>query len=145
MIPAAFVMMEALPLLQNGKVDRDALPPPCLARPALDNPPVGPRTPVEEVLVATWAEVLGLDQVGIHDHFFELGGDSFKAAQVIGRVIRDLNVELPLRFFFEAPTVAEMAVVITQSQAKASDPEMLERILNELEGQVPPAEPPISR
>ncbi len=80
-----------------------------------------------------WAEALGLDQVGIQDNFLELGGDSLLAGQVISRVIHAFRVELPLRSLFESPTVADMAVAITQSQAKAADPGDIERMLAELE------------
>ena len=76
MIPSAFVLMETLPRTVTGKVDRRALPPPSPARPALDTAFAAPRTPIEEILVGIWAEVLGLDAVGIHDRFFELGGNS---------------------------------------------------------------------
>ena len=92
-----------------------------------------PRTPVEEALTEIWAKVLGLDQVGIHDNFFELGGDSLLASQVISRVIKSLQVEVPLRTLLEAPTVADMAVAIIQNQAEKAEEEDLDQILAELE------------
>ncbi|MCH8282829.1 MAG: non-ribosomal peptide synthetase [Chloroflexi bacterium] len=112
MVPSAFVFLDALPTLPNGKLDRRGLPPPGSARPALDNDYLAPRTAVETTLVRIWSEVLGLDQVGVHDNFLELGGDSLLAGQVISRVIGIFRVELPLRSLFEAPTVADMAVAI---------------------------------
>ena len=133
MVPSAFVFLDALPTLPNGKLDRLALPAPSTARPELETPFALPATPVEESMVEIWTEVLGVDQVGINDNFLELGGDSLLAGQIISRVIRAFQVKLPLRTLFEAPTVADMAVAITQSQAKVADPEDIERLLAELE------------
>ena len=133
MVPAAFVLLDALPLLPSGKVDRRALPAPDSARPALQSPFVAPRTPVEEALAGIWAEALNLDQVGIYDNFLELGGDSLLATQVLAQVIRTLQVEVPLRSLLASPTVADMAVVITQSQAQQAEPADMERLLAALE------------
>ncbi|MEG3905890.1 amino acid adenylation domain-containing protein [Microcoleus sp. B4-C5] len=108
MIPAAFVMLDNLPLTPTGKVDRRALPSPEL-RPDLELTFVSPRTPIEEILASIWACVLGIEQVGVHDNFFELGGHSLLATQVISRVCDTMSVELPLRSLFEAPTIAELA------------------------------------
>jgi amino acid adenylation domain-containing protein/thioester reductase-like protein len=112
MIPAAFVLLDALPLTPNGKVDRRALPVPDRGRPDLESPFAPPRTPVERELARVWAQVLGLDQVGIHDNFFELGGDSLLVAQLFAGVYDALDVEVPADFFFEAPTVADVARAI---------------------------------
>jgi len=133
MVPSAFVFLDALPALPNGKLDRRGLPAPGSARPELESPYASPGTPVEESLVEVWAKVLGLDQVGIHDNFLELGGDSLLAGQVISRVISTFRVELPLRSLFEAPTVADMALAITQSQVNQAEPADIERMLAELE------------
>ena len=133
MIPSSFVILNTLPMLPNGKVDRRSLPAPGSGRPELENPFILPRTPVEEALAEIWIEVLGLDEVGIADNFLELGGDSLLASQVISRVIIAFRVNLPLRSLFDAPTVADMAVSITQSQAKGAKPEDIERLLAELE------------
>jgi acyl carrier protein len=118
----------------NGKVNRRALPAPGRSRPEVETPFMAPRTPVEEALVEIWAEVLGLDEVGIYDNFLELGGHSLLATQVISRVLNTFRVELPLQSLFKAPTVADMAVVITQSQAEKAEPDDIERMLAELEG-----------
>ncbi len=134
MIPSTFVFLDALPLGPNGKVDRRALPAPDRARPRLEGPFVAPGTPLEQELAAIWAEVLGLDQVGIHDNFLDLGGHSLLAAQILSRVISRFGVELPAQSLFEAPTVAEMAVVVTQSQAKNAGREEMARMLHVLEG-----------
>jgi hypothetical protein len=109
MIPSAFVMLDAMPLTANGKVDRQALSVPDHARAALESAYVAPRTPVEKVLTEIWAEVLGLEQVGIYDNFFELGGHSLLATQVLSRLHGAFQVELSLRSLFEAPTVANLA------------------------------------
>src|SRR5262249_45295731 len=81
MVPSAFVLLEALPLTPSGKVDRKALPAPDNARPELEEAYVAPRTPVERGLADLWAEVLGLERVGVHDNFFELGVHSLLATQ----------------------------------------------------------------
>jgi amino acid adenylation domain-containing protein len=133
MIPSVFVMLDAIPLTPGGKVDRKALPLPSSARPKLDTSFVAPTTPVEKKLAQIWADVLSIDQVGIHDNFFDLGGHSLLATQVISRVINTFRVELPVQFLFESPTVADMAVVITENQAKKVGPEDLARMLAELE------------
>jgi amino acid adenylation domain-containing protein len=109
MIPASFVQLEELPLTANGKLDRRALPDPDHQRPALETEQVGPSTAVEESLVRIWSEVLRVSEVGIHDNFFELGGHSLLATQVISRVRAAFNVEIPLRTFFEEPTIAGLA------------------------------------
>jgi acyl carrier protein len=77
-----------------------------------------PRTPTEETLAAIWGEVLKLAKIGSHDNFFELGGHSLLATQLVSRIRRAFSIELPLRHLFESPTVAEMAVIIRESQAK---------------------------
>ena len=133
MIPSAFVMLRALPLTPSGKVDRLALPEPGKSRPELETPFVAPKTPVEEELARIWAEVLSLDQVGIHDNFFDLGGHSLAATRVVSQVIKQFQLELPLQSLFQSPTVAEMAAVITQNQAKKAGGQDLNRILSELE------------
>ncbi|HEX3530750.1 MAG TPA: amino acid adenylation domain-containing protein [Thermoanaerobaculia bacterium] len=114
MIPAAFVPLAALPLTHNGKLDRRRLPRPAFVRPA--TAAVAPRTPVEEVLAVVWAELLGVERVGVEDDFFELGGHSLKAAQLASRVLATFGVELPLRAFFLAPSVAGVAALIAEAR-----------------------------
>ncbi|MGA9773581.1 MAG: amino acid adenylation domain-containing protein [Blastocatellia bacterium] len=115
MIPSTFVTLDSLPLTSTGKIDRRALPSPETVRQEIVNDIVAPRTPTEEVLAGIWAEVLRLDQVGIHDHFFELGGHSLKATQAISRVRDAFLLDLPLRAIFEAATVAELALHIDKT------------------------------
>ncbi|HET9917807.1 MAG TPA: phosphopantetheine-binding protein, partial [Candidatus Binatia bacterium] len=133
MLPSAFVFLDSLPLTPNGKLDRRALPTPDHSRPELTDAFAAPRTPVEEILANIWCTVLKLDKVGIHDNFFDLGGHSLLATQIISRICSAFRIELPLRRIFESPTVAEMAMLVTEHQAKgASRPELME-ILPELE------------
>lgn len=112
MVPGAIVMLDALPLTPNGKVDRKALPAPDQTQLDLKEAYVPARTPVEQVLAAMWAEVLGVERVGIYDNFFQLGGHSLLAIQLIGRVREAFQVELALFALFEAPTVAGLAQTI---------------------------------
>jgi len=133
MIPSAFVLLDHLPVTPSGKVDRNALPAPGPSRPRLENPYVAPRTPVQEALAEIWAQVLGLNQVGIYDNFFELGGHSLLATKIISRVINTLLVKVPLRSLFQAATVANMAVVIVQNQVEKAESKDIDRMLAELE------------
>jgi len=109
MLPSAFVVLESLPIAPSGKVDRRALPAPDLKQLQRESTFVAPSTPVEEMLAGIWAEVLGVETVGIHDNFFELGGHSLLATRVISQVRQVFEVELPLRRLFEEPTVAGLA------------------------------------
>jgi amino acid adenylation domain-containing protein len=133
MIPSSFVYLDRLPLTPNGKVDRRALPTPGNSRPDLDGVYVEPRTSLEELLAKIWAEVLVLDRIGVHDNFFDLGGHSLAATRVVSRVLKQFQVEVPLKSLFHSPTVGEMAAVITEHQAKKLSARDLDRIMAELE------------
>jgi SAM-dependent methyltransferase/acyl carrier protein len=125
MVPAALVAVEALPRTPGGKVDLRALPAPDGERPALEDVYVAPRTAVEEVLAGIWAEVLGLEQVGVEDDFFtELGGHSLLGTQVVAHVREAFGVQLALGRLFERPTVAGLAGALGETE----DPERLERV-----------------
>src|SRR5438045_5049822 len=106
MAPAAFVSLEALPLTRNGKLDRHALPAPDTAPAAAGYQ--APRTPAEEALARIWAEVLGVDRVGVDDNFFEIGGDSIVSIQVTSRA-RQTGLGLMPGDLFRHPTVAGLA------------------------------------
>ncbi|HSF43652.1 MAG TPA: amino acid adenylation domain-containing protein, partial [Thermoanaerobaculia bacterium] len=107
MIPSAFVLLPALPLNPNGKVDRKALPAPAAV--AVGDGFAAPRTPTEETVAAAWCAVLHRESAGIHDNFFESGGHSLLATQLVSRLKESLGVELPLRAVFETPTIAGLA------------------------------------
>ena len=109
MIPSAFVILEKLPQTPSGKVDRRALPAPDKSRPLLDVELVAPRTPTEEILAGIWAELLSVNEIGVLDNFFMLGGDSIGATQLISRVRDTFGIELSLHRLFESPTVAELS------------------------------------
>ncbi|HEX8934314.1 MAG TPA: condensation domain-containing protein, partial [Pseudonocardiaceae bacterium] len=114
MVPAVFVMLEALPLSVNGKVNRKALPAPDqIIEPVAEY--VAPRSATEQTLTAIWVEVLGVDRVGVQDNFFELGGDSILSIQVMSRVRVAFGVELSPRVLFIGPTVAGLAAAVAGS------------------------------
>ncbi|WP_432906337.1 amino acid adenylation domain-containing protein [Micromonospora matsumotoense] len=113
MIPSAWVTVAALPLSPSKKVDRAALPDP--TPPQLDGARgyVAPRNPAEETIAGIWSDILGVDRIGVDDDFFALGGHSLLATRVLARLRAALAVEIPLRCLFDATTVAELAVVVT--------------------------------
>lgn len=121
MIPSTFVTLAAMPTTPAGKLDRHGLPAPDGSRPELDNLYVAPGDPIEEKLAKIWAEVLGLQQVGIYDTFFDLGGHSLAATQVISRIVMEFKLELPIKFLLNSPTVSEMAAVIAKSQGTPNE------------------------
>lgn len=114
MIPSVFVAMDALPQTPSGKTDRLHLPAVEGIRPELAVPFSPPGTRVEEALAQIWAEAMGLDRVGIHDDFFELGGDSLMAMRLLARIKETLGVDLPLTELFDNPTVAQTASTISR-------------------------------
>ncbi|MEG4838962.1 amino acid adenylation domain-containing protein [Microcoleus sp. B9-D4] len=117
MIPSAFVLLESLPLTPNGKIDRRSLRAPDTNTAEFESNFTEPRTPDEQLIAEIWAEVLGLERVGIHDNFFELGGHSLLATQAISRLREAFQVELPLRSLFESPTVATVTESLLQYRA----------------------------
>ncbi|PTH83159.1 non-ribosomal peptide synthetase, partial [Streptomyces sp. A244] len=110
MVPALFTEMAGLPLTRSGKIDRGALPAPDGASVAAAGTYVGPRTEVERILAETWAEVLGVERVGIEDNFFDLGGDSIISIRVVARA-RDFGVHVTAAQLFDHQTVAGLATV----------------------------------
>jgi amino acid adenylation domain-containing protein len=138
MIPARIVLVDALPLTPHGKVDRRALPAPDRARPALSTPFLAPRTPVETMLAHIWADVFGLEQVGINDAFLDLGGHSLLATRLLTRVVATFQVDLPVQTLLEASTIAAMAVVIVQQQAAGTGQERLAWMLEHVESRTTP-------
>jgi amino acid adenylation domain-containing protein len=133
MIPRAFVMLEAVPLTATHKIDRKALPDPSTARPDIATPYVAPTNPIEQDLASIWAEVLSVDQVGIHDDFFALGGHSLAASRVISRVIASFQLQLSIKALFDAPTVATMAAVIADNLERRANAADLARLMSEID------------
>jgi acyl-coenzyme A synthetase/AMP-(fatty) acid ligase len=121
LIPSVFVFLDRLPLTPNGKLDRRALPAPVPGNAAVERPYAAPRTPIERMLADMWAEVLRVPRVGVQDDFFALGGHSLRATQVVARVRAALRIELPLRAFFETPTIGGLAVTVAQRLLEASE------------------------
>ncbi|MDZ4343798.1 MAG: amino acid adenylation domain-containing protein, partial [Candidatus Binatia bacterium] len=133
MVPSAFVLLDAMPLTPNGKLDRKALPAPDQNSAGSAEDDVAPRTPVEELIAEIWVEVFKLDKVGIHDNFFDLGGHSLLATQVVSRLRDGLRVELPLRTMFEKQTVEELAMVIAKIQVEKTEGDAVASILADIE------------
>ncbi|MGV0707343.1 phosphopantetheine-binding protein, partial [Mycolicibacterium porcinum] len=112
MVPAAVVVLDALPLTVNGKLDKRALPAPDYLN---GQEYRAPDSPTEEALAGIYAQVLGLDRVGVDDSFFDLGGDSLSATRLINTVNASLGADLAVRAVFETPTVAELASRVGES------------------------------
>jgi acyl carrier protein len=111
MIPAGFAVLDALPINENGKLDRRLLPP-VDAAPAPSKVPIAPRTSTEAELVEIWKNALELSEVGVADNFFDLGGHSMLAVKIISRARQRFAVELPVATLFHASTIAKLAAVI---------------------------------
>ena len=122
MVPSAFVWFEKLPLTANGKVDRAALTDPGTERPALSARYEGPRSPAEQTVADVWQEVLGVERVGIHDNFFDLGGTSLTILKVKDRAERLFRTSIPTVVFFQRPTVAQLASAILAATENAVPP-----------------------
>ena len=123
MMPSSFVFLEDFPLLPNGKVNRRALPVPSVDRPVLPVPYAAPRGHTESTLTAIWMEVLQLGRIGINDRFLDLGGDSLRATQILGRTMRSFGLELSIGDLIQTETIAQMAELITtRTAADSGDP-----------------------
>src|SRR6266576_3211421 len=127
MLPTYFVRLDKLPLTPNGKVDRQALPTFCYENIQAGHEVVGPRTETEKALAAIWRELLVVDEIGINDDFFDLGGQSLVAIKALSRIRDTFAVDLPLGNLFEHPTIAGLAEVIDKlawvAQSQASTPD----------------------
>jgi tyrocidine synthetase III len=115
MVPSYFALLEEIPLLPNGKVDRKNLPDLKNSRLGLKNEHVAPRNDEEKLLAQIWREILGAENIGIHDNFFQLGGHSLKAVSIVTRINKELQAKLPLSLIFDKPTISEM---VTELQAR---------------------------
>ncbi|MEP7246666.1 MAG: amino acid adenylation domain-containing protein [Gammaproteobacteria bacterium] len=137
MLPSAWMVLRQLPLTPNGKLDRRTLPGPH-GRPDEIGEYIAPRTRIERTLAEIWAQVLRVDQVGLHDNFFDLGGHSLLATRVISRIGDQLQIELPLRVLFDAPTVEKLALrVSSEGDGQAAKEALRVRDLtHELRGRI---------
>lgn len=120
MIPSVFVVLTALPLLPNGKVNRAALPPVQPDQIGTQSAFVGPRNENEETLASMWRDLLGIDRIGVDRSFFEMGGHSLLGMQLLARIRRTFGVDLPVRRLFEEPTIAGLAVELEKSKASGT-------------------------
>ncbi len=131
--PMAFVIEQAR-AVPGSESEAPQLRTEIHGRPDLPTPFEAPRSELEERLANLWRNILGLDRVGVHDNFFDLGGDSLMATRLIGRLDEDFGVQLSLRTIFEAPTVADLAVRVVQANATQVESEDLAAILAEIQG-----------
>ncbi len=131
MLPTSFVVLDALPLTTTGKVDRNALPTDQIGVEANENY-LAPQTPLEQVLAGIFSQILSLERIGADDSFFDLGGHSLLATQILSRVREAFQLELPLRKFFRAPTVAGLAATILEAEAERERVERTAEILLKL-------------
>ncbi|NEQ78401.1 MAG: amino acid adenylation domain-containing protein, partial [Okeania sp. SIO2C9] len=132
MVPSGLMVLSQLPLTPNGKVDRKALPVPDMASSVLTEY-VAPETQTQKVLAEIWAEVLGIEQIGIHDNFFDLGGHSMNATQVVSRVQQRLPVEFSISKLFQNPTIAQLAEVLVEQELEPKESQVIPRVSREQE------------
>ncbi|MDQ6606642.1 MAG: amino acid adenylation domain-containing protein [Actinomycetota bacterium] len=133
MIPPVIATLDVLPRTPSGKVDRRSLPDPATLTGQAASAHVAPRTPIEEAVAAMWAQTLGLERVGVTEDFFEIGGHSLVATQVVAQVRSGLAVDLPLHSLFTCPTVESLAAEIMRMMGESEQDETAE-LLAELEG-----------
>lgn len=122
MVPSDYFVVDAFPLLPSGKIDRKALALQTSSRPIDNHGYVAPETPTQERLTAIWRSLLKVDEVGITDNFFELGGHSLMVMQVVARIRKELEVEVPIRVLFEEPTIRGLAKEVDEANAKGIRP-----------------------
>ena len=127
MLPSVFMVLDSLPLTNNGKIDRRSLPLPDQTKPELEKTFVAPRNSIEKLLIETWTEIFKFEKIGIHDNFFELGGNSFLALQLISKINQKLKTNQKLKInqkfdtnislskIFQYPTVAELAIKVSKN------------------------------
>ncbi|HEX2091996.1 MAG TPA: amino acid adenylation domain-containing protein, partial [Longimicrobiaceae bacterium] len=132
MIPAEYLTLAALPLSPTGKVDRQALAGLQAERADAGRPYAPPRTAVEAAVAGIWKEVLGAERVGIHDNFFELGGHSILLVRVAARIQETFRTEIPIRPFFEAPTVAALSAFLVEREARPGQTEKIAVVFNRI-------------
>jgi amino acid adenylation domain-containing protein/non-ribosomal peptide synthase protein (TIGR01720 family) len=132
MIPSAFVLLDEMPLTPNGKINRRALPAPETLRPEIEQRYIAPRNDIELALVDLWQEVLGIDEVGVSDNFFDLGGHSLKATRLLSKVRSIFRTELPLSVVFESATIETLAGALVQHEPKPGQTAKIARVLQKI-------------
>lgn len=132
MVPSTFMFLDFFPLMSSGKVDCRELPAPGRDRPDIEETFVTPRTSVEKVLASIWAKVLNVEQVGVYDNFFVIGGNSLLGTQLISSVRKIFQVKLPLTSLFETPTLVEMSQSIISHQEKPGTAEKIAMIMQKI-------------
>jgi hypothetical protein len=115
MVPGIFIQLSALPMTPAGKLDRRGLPKPSVEKLPIENRYVEPRNDLERKLAMAWSEILEVPRVGIHDRFLDLGGHSLLAGQIIARMSEVCKYEISHREFFDHPTVAELAELLSRN------------------------------
>lgn len=121
MVPYHWIALDKIPLTENGKLDRRALPSPVQQRPDLTQPYVAPRNDMERMLASLWQQLLLVDKVGIKDNFFELGGSSLLSLQLVNRLRHEHEIDLPIVDFFEHPVIEEIRELLEGGQAAAQE------------------------
>jgi len=128
-MPNHIIVMDSIPLTNNGKVDRKALPVPSRSRVAVEaNKLVAPRTEMEKGVAEIWSAILNLPEIGVHDNFFELGGHSLLAVQIVIRINQAFDVEMALGTLFQMPTIAELANGIAAMQYVEESETLLDEV-----------------
>ncbi|MFF8593580.1 amino acid adenylation domain-containing protein, partial [Streptomyces sp. NPDC015220] len=117
MVPSAIVVLDTLPLTPNGKVDRKALPAPATVQESAGADRTAPRDAVEQTLAGVWSEVLGIEDIGVHDDFFDLGGNSILSVRAVSRMRAALGMTLSPRILFDTPTIAGLAAAVAPDEA----------------------------
>jgi len=134
MLPSVFVVLDSLPLTTSGKVDRRALPSPKKSRHEVSDTFTAPITAIEKVLAKLWAEIIKIDEVGIHDDFSELGGDSVLAAQIVSEINNIFSLKQPLQTLFEAPTVAKLVEFVLTNEKHPGHSDKIANLLIKIDG-----------
>jgi len=134
MVPAAFEVIDEFPLTSSGKINRRALPEPQFNRSTTDVTLDLPSTPLEEMLLEAWREVLKVDQIGVNENFFDLGGHSLLAARLVSNIRCVLDVQLNMVDVFEAPTISSLAEMLYPRVARNESDAELTRLIEELAG-----------
>lgn len=116
MTPGAFVELDTMPLNLNGKIDRRALPDPSNDRAITEVPFIPPRTDLEKEVAQVWRDVLQLNDIGVHDNFFDLGGHSLLLVKVRDRICNDLHKQISMIDLFQYPTISSLADLLSQTQ-----------------------------